>query len=256
MSDAVEEDGLNNHIVIFGWSPRVTRVIAELRNNVHRTADDIRPILVVAETSVKAADPQFDRVYFLYGRTNDPQVLRRARLDRAHALIIPSSHVDMRPADGEGIFALLAALSVNPHIQVCLEVGAPESSAAIEEIRKQHLLGDRVEVVSFESVAERLLAQAAINRGVTRVYDNLLTFSEFSNEIYQCRLGTAWVGKTYRQLAEFAFDRRVTVIGFQRGEELDLNPENRDSVLFEADLIWFIALNKGLGLAVIRELPA
>lgn len=248
-----EQEGLQDHIVILGWSERVIRVIRELRNNVHNSANDMKPILVVAELGANATEAHFERVYFLFGRTNDPQVLRRARLDRAHALIIPSAHLDTRPADGEGIFSLLAALAVNPQIRVCLEVGTPQSGLAIEEIRKRHLLGDHVEVVSFESVAERLLAQAAINRGVTRVYDNLLTFSEFSNEMYQCEVGANWIGRTYRELSVSAFDARVTIIGYERGELLDLNPEDRDTVLKAGDLIWFIALNKGLGLASIQR---
>lgn len=241
---------IEDHIVILGWSSRVRRIIAELRNEEHRGSNDLKPILLIIPEHDPSIEIPYERVYIVYGRVNDPAVLKRANLDRASALLIPTALGDTSALDGESIFSLLSALTVNPKIRACVEIAQADNSETLEQIRMKNLTTGEIEIVSFELIAERLLAQAAINRGVTRVYNHLLSFTEDTNEIYVTELSPKWIGKRFRDLAAEGFEQGIILIGYESDGTLAMNPENRDYVLQARDLVWFIALNKTTGLKV------
>ena len=113
---------IRDHIVILGWSPRVNRIISELRNETEGNADNRRPILIVTEEQGGQFVLPFEHVYVMHGNPRDPEVLRRANLAHAHTLLIPTMLRDTSVSDGETVFALLAALSVNPQLRACVEI--------------------------------------------------------------------------------------------------------------------------------------
>jgi hypothetical protein len=71
---------IGDHIVILGWSSRVSRIISELRNEVHGDISNMRPILVVTPESEHSINIPYEKVYVIHGRANDPEVLRRGKL--------------------------------------------------------------------------------------------------------------------------------------------------------------------------------
>ena len=243
---------IENHIVILGWSTRVPRIIEQLRNDVHRASNEIRPILVVIEDYQEQIRESYEHVYYVYGRLNDPQVLQRANLEKAHTVLIPTSLSEMQAADGESVFHLMAVLAVNPNVRVCVELASAEGAEALDHIRRNNLRSGDIEIVSFESLAEKLMAQAAINKGVTRIYDHLLTFDPETNEIYVVQLGPRWAGATFRALSAECFERHVIVLGIERGVELLINPADREMVLQAGDAVWYVALNKAAGIELIN----
>ena len=243
---------LENHIVILGWSPRVGRIVRELRNEVHGGIEIQKPILIITADDLESLHVPYEKVYLIQGRVNDPEVMRRANLSRASSLLIPTVLHDTSASDGETVFALLSALSVNPSLRVCVEIAQAQNGVTLDQIRRQHLAAGDIEIVSFESVAERLLAQAAINPGITDVYDHLLSFSPTTNEIYVADIAPQWAGKTFRDLAQACFEHEVILIGYQNGGEPVLNPKNRDYVFSAATRVWYIAYNKFDGLKVIN----
>jgi hypothetical protein len=246
-----QESGFSNHIVILGWSERVARIISHLRNNVLRGSNDIHPIVVVTEETIdRRSVDNFEKVYFLYGRSNSNEVLKRADIGRARALLIPTKSQTNTTSDGGTVFSLLAALSIRPDLQVCVEMTSPENGDALEHIVHTSVVEGDVEVVSLESICEKLLAQAAINKGITRVYNNLLSFCEESNEIYVTPLSPQHNNKSYRDLSQLAFERQVILLGYERNGEMTLNPKDREIILHAGDLIWFMSYNKKDGLLV------
>ena len=76
--------------------------------------------------------------------------------------------------DGEAVFQMMAVLAINPEMRVCVELASAEDAAALDHIRRQSLKQGDIEIVSFEAVAEKLMAQATVNKGITRIYDHLL----------------------------------------------------------------------------------
>lgn len=251
MEDSFES--IQDHIVILGWSHSVPRIIRELRDEVHRSANDLYPILIVTPEREHTLEHHFERVYFIYGKVNDPSVLARANLSRAHAVLIPTTIRETNISDGEGVFCLLSTLAVEPNARVCLQVANSDNGKTLEHIRHSNFKSGDVEIISFESVAERLLAQSAINPGVTRVYDHLLSFSEDTNEIYVCDVAPRWHGKSFRELSRACFDAEVILIGFEKNGAQELNPKNRDHVFEPGERAWYISFNKAAGLKVIAN---
>ena len=250
MNETIES--ISNHVVILGWSERVERIVAELRNEVHRASGDIRPVLIITELDNGSVRTKFERVYFMYGRANDISVLARANLSQAHSLLIPANLPDAEASDGHSVFSLLAALSVHPKLRVCLEVSRSENGTTLSHIRRHNLSAGDLEIVSFESVAERLLAQASVSSGVTRVYDHLLSFGEDSNELYVCETSPRWLGKSFRELSGACFEHEVILLGYDHDDALVLNPRNREYSFVAADKVWYMSYNRAAGLRVIN----
>ena len=242
----------SNHIVILGWSERVTRIITQLRDNVHRGSNDIRPILIVTDESIDKLSlrENFEKVYFLHGHPNSIEVLGRADLHKARALLIPSSSLQNAQADGRAIFSMLAALTLRPDLPVCVEITSPENENVINLAIKSQMIGDDVEVVSLESVCEQLMAQTAINKGITRIYAHLLDFSEVTNELYVATLSPTLSGKTFRELSLLGFDNGAILLGYEKNGELTLNPPDKDTLLNSPDLVWWMSYNKHDGLLI------
>ena len=247
-----ESGCFSDHIVILGWSERVVRIVAQLRDKVHVGSNDIRPILIITHESIdkRSLGNNHEKVYFLHGQPNSREVLERADLNRARALLIPSSSLQGGRADGDAVFAMLAALSLRPTLRVCVEIASQQNEDVINLAIKNQMIGSEVEVVSLESVCEQLMAQTAINKGITRIYSHLLDFSDITNELYVATLSPKLSGKTFRELLHLGFDKRVILLGYEKSGELTLNPDDRDIVLESPDLVWWMSYNKRDGLLI------
>lgn len=244
-------ESIEDHFVILGWSDRVKRIIHELRNDEHEASGDLKPILVVTTDRSASIDLPFERVYVIYGQLADPRVLERANLERASTVLIPALDPNNPNQDGESVFALLAVLSVCPKAQVCIELVKGAHTEVLERISRMGLFSHNIEFVAVESISERLLAQSAINPGVTRVYDHLISFTEESNEVYVVDLPPAWIGKSFRDLAGHSFERGIILIGYESAGVMGVNPLERGYIFKAGDRAWFIGYNKADVLKVV-----
>jgi len=242
----------SDHIVILGWTERVTRIIAQLRDDVHRGSNDIKPILIITDQSVDrvALGDSFEKVYFLHGHPNSPEVLQRADLHKARALLIPSSSLQNSQSDGNAIYSMLSALALCPNLPVCVEISSPQNEGVINLAIKSKMIGEDIEVVSLESVCEQLMAQTAINKGITRIYSHLLDFRETSNELYVATLSPTLSGKSFRELSLLGFDRGAILLGYEKDGELVLNPLDREIILNSPDQVWWMSYNRRDGLLI------
>lgn len=50
------------------------------------------------------------------------------------------------------------------------------------------------------------MSQAVLNAGVTEIYDELMTFSAHTNELYRVSIPKDLVGKTFREAQEYFLD--------------------------------------------------
>ena len=106
------------------------------------------------------------------------------------------------------------------------------------------------EVVCAAEFSERLLSQVIMNPGITRVFDELLTF-ERGNEVYLMPLPQETVGMTFRELHRRLLQSRVILVGVESGEpgkrKISLNPG--------ADTFRFRLTDKAVVIAFDQELP-
>lgn len=212
---------LTDHLVIFGWSERVHRILGYLhRSDVRRRTP---PIVVVTEdvSKTRVGDGErFRRVWAVEGRGSERSTLERADLQRAAtALVLDSS------APGDRYAALVTALAVErtaPEVRSIVEISDPR---LVEHARS--LAAD--EIIDTTSLAERLVGQCLASPGLSRVYDELLTFGHRSQEVYVLPLPRRFDGLSVEELRTRLTPRPLVLLGFWTAEgDLHLQPRPGD----------------------------
>jgi hypothetical protein len=128
----------------------------------------------------------------------------------------------------------------------------------IDLIREAY--GERsVEAICAEDYAVGLMAQTAIYPKLAKVYDDLLDYSDDTNEIYMIDWnemarelkGLIKDGINFEDLAEKLYDSSieanpVVLLGYKRGENLYVNPKKVDKAnyLMEGDSIIIMSFRK------------
>jgi voltage-gated potassium channel len=224
----VENFEMEDHLVLCNWSPRGLEWIREVHA---KTIQVKRPVVVIHDEAdaIDLPDKQdeaaFSDVYIVKGDPTSEVVLRRAKVPKAHSVVILTDDREGKHADGKSILTCVAVRSIcrcekQPNIAVeCSNPG-----------HRHHLKkAGADEIISPNELGLRLLARTALFHGVTRVYQELLTVGRDANEMYLLPAPAGLVGKDFFELnemfARYRGDRRsCLLIGIQRGEEMHLNP--------------------------------
>ena len=221
---------LQNHIVVCNWNDKGIPIIQELHADIVR---DRRPVVVVSDQEGAAALPEedegqeFEDVYLVKGDPAKETILRRANAHRAHSVIILA-----RPEEGELADArsILIAMTVK---SLCIEQGVEKTHMCVEVASAENVehlqRAGADEIVSASDFAMMLLSQAALSHGLSKVYRDLLTVSEETNEVYIVPLPKEFVGKTFEELGAAMFAARstenpATLIGVVTGKGIQVNP--------------------------------
>lgn len=219
---------MDNHIVLCNWAPRALDWIREVHS---RIIQDKRPVVIIHDNPDeidlpdKQDDPAFSDVYIVKGEPTNEVVLRRAKVPRAHSVVILADDREGRHADGKTIVTCASVRHIcrgeqQPNIAV--ECRTPSNRALLRKAGAD-------EIISSDELGLRLLARASLFHGVTRVYQELLTVGRDANEMYLVPVPEGLLGKDFTELsAMFARvrdeKRACLLIGIQRGEEMILNP--------------------------------
>lgn len=225
---------LSGHVIICGWGEKAFRIVRELHAPV---IEDRKPVLLIADqTGTLPDEPAFEDVHALTGDPTLDETLHAAGVDRAETAIILADKARGQLADARSILIALAIESINPNVHTAVEV--------VDSANLPHFSRTAVnEIISISDLSEKLLAQAALNHGVTDFYQELLLFQENGNEFYRVALPAADVGRTFADLHARLLARRIIAIGVHNGGLPRLNP-GADYVLREGDDLWLIAFRK------------
>lgn len=152
-------------------------------------------------------------------------MLRRAKVPKAHSVVILIDDREGKHADGKSILTCIAIRSI------CRGEEQPNIAAECRNPgHRQHLKKVGAdEIISPNELGLRLLARSALFHGMTRVYQELQTVGRDANEMYLLPAPEGRVGKDFVELtgmfARYRDDRRsCLLIGIQRGDEMHLNP--------------------------------
>lgn len=222
--------GLERHIVVCNWHERGNRIIKELHSPLAAPDTDI---IVITEAEINEPElrrsPAYERVYFIKSDPTLHEVLRRARVHHAKSVIILSDELCSDP-DAKTALISLAITK--------LEREMPEKPHIIAEVTSPHKVQHLVDAGVDEWVCSTdyslgILAQAALYGKISEVYQQLLTYSEETNEIYLVddeKFPSSFQGKRFKELAQILNDRRnpknpVILVGVKRGDRVILNPK-------------------------------
>lgn len=216
-----------NHIVICNWNERGKRVVSELRHPEGRPNADI--VIIdnnLAEEKKKRNVPELSKVYFIESDPIRHGTLKKARVNVADTVIILSDSKSPDP-DAKSAMIILALLSEckerRPHI--IAEVVNADNSPHLKDAGAD-------ETICTTEIGVGILAHCALNKQLSVVYKDLLTYSFEGNEIYIIMredYPDGFVGKTFAQCAQVLYEKRddrnpVVLLGVRRGEQVLLNP--------------------------------
>jgi voltage-gated potassium channel len=219
---------MSDHLVLCNWAPRGLEWIREVHSNI---VAEKRPVVIIhdnpdeVELPDKQDDAAFNDVFIVKGDPANEVILRRAKVQNAHSVVILSDDRQGVHADGKTIVCCIAVKNVcrgDSNTNIILECRDPKY---IHHMRK----AGADEVMSAAQFGVRLLARASLFHGMTRVYQELLTIGRDANEMYMVAAPDGLVGKNFVEIASLFLEDRATpkaclLIGIYRGEKMMLNP--------------------------------
>jgi voltage-gated potassium channel len=224
---------MEDHLVLCNWSPRGLAWIREVHSKI---IQDKRPVVIIHDNTEEIDlpdqqdDPAFNDVYMIKGDPTNEVILRRARVPRAHSVVILTDDRQGEHADGKTILTCIAIGNI------CR--GGQSPNVAVEcrnpNIRHHLLKAGADEIISSDELGLRLLARTAIHHGMTRVYQELLTVGRDANEIYLLPVPEELVDRDFVEVSSmflrYRDDRRsCLLIGLQRGDTMILNPVGNEA---------------------------
>jgi voltage-gated potassium channel len=229
---------LERHIVMCNWHASGDRIIKELHSALAAPDTDI---IVITEAEINEPElrqsAEYERVYFIKSDPTMHEVLKRARAHHAKSVIILADPACSDPDAKTALISLAITklereLSEKPHI--IAEVTSPH--------KVQHLVDAGVdEWVCSTDYSLGILAQAALYGKISDVYQQLLTYSAETNEIYLVdddKYPRHFIGKSFQDVAQILNMQRnpknpVILVGVKRGEQVVLNPREDEFDIFK-----------------------
>ena len=222
---------LKDHIVICGWS-EATRLIVEQLHS-----EDVAQLqhIVIIDDKVEQCPINDPYVYFVHGDPTEDEALERACVSEASTAIILADWSLPNPGlrDSKTALVTLAIESMNREVYTCAELMKAES--------KRHLERAGVdEPICVADISQRMLVMAALNHGLSRLFDDILTFNRGS-EIYCTPVPKALIGSEFRRLVALLNDEMdLIVMAVRRGNDVFTNPRGT-FVLEDGDNLFLLA---------------
>lgn len=218
---------VKDHIVICNWNERGRRVIAELRHPEGKPDADI--VIIdnkVLDEKALLRVPEFSRVYCINEDPIRHGTLKHAKVTLADTIIVLADSESPDP-DAKSAMIILALLSEckrrRPHI--ITEVVNSDNSQHLKDAGAD-------ETICTTEIGVGILAHCAVNKQLSVVYKDLLTYTFEGNEIYiipRQSYPDAFVGKTFGECAQMLYAQRddknpVILLGIRRQDQVIMNP--------------------------------
>jgi voltage-gated potassium channel len=233
---------MEDHLVLCNWAPRGLLWIQEVHSKIVQKK---RPVVIIHDNPDEIAlpdhqeDPAFQDVYIVRGDPTNEVILRRARVPRAHSVVVFSDDRLGDHADGKTILTCIAISSV------CKGDDRPNIAVECRNPGHRHHLkkSGADEIISSDELGLRLLARSALYHGMTQVYQELLTVGRDANELYVMAVPKELVGRDFVEASSLFLRHRqdkrsCLLVGLQRGEDMILNPVGGEAgPLKEGDML-------------------
>ena len=224
---------MDDHLVLCNWGPRGLEWIREVHSKI---IQDKRPVVIIhdrpeeIELPDKQDEAAFNDVYIVKGDPTNEVVLRRARVPKAHSVVVLTDQRQGEHADGKTILTCIAIRNISRGDAV------PNISVECHNVNNRHhlLKAGADEIISSDELGLRLLARSALFHGMTQVYQELLTVGRDANEMYLYPVPKALLGREFAEVANMFVRNRddkrsCLLIGIQRGDEMNLNPVGNEA---------------------------
>ncbi len=231
------------HILICGWTDRSREVLNQL------FAPDLAELnpVVIVDPQIKAPPVDHPLLKAIQGDPTDWTVLEKANARRAKAAIILADGEggDPNAVDARSLLIALAIETLQPDVYSCVEVLNPDNVVHFERANVD-------EVISVSEISNRLVVQAALSPGVSKVIVDMLTFGE-GEEVYKVPVPEAFVGSTFADLAgALMSEQGMVLIGVLSDGEL-VRSERCRWTFKPQDAVFVLAEDQPIGLEGLRR---
>ena len=219
--------GLKDHILLCGWNYSAAEIISEIQAD-----NPNKDIVILANVEEKPLNE--DHVHFVKGEPANIDKLEMACFRTAStAIVLHDESGTGNYRDGQGILTVLAIKHARQDIYVCIQI--------IDEDNLEHCnRAGADEVIVTGGLTAKLLGQAALNHGVTRVVSELLS-NKYGNDFYKIRCPQKYAGQKFKDVFMALKNEYDTiVVAIEKGGKLFTNPKG-DVVIDKDDYLIIIA---------------
>lgn len=187
-----------NHIVILGWSNKLFVIVDELVNGYylsHRKRKRICITILADKDKTEMEDLITDYCNYSHKakivcRSGNPIILgnlKKLSLQSAQSILILAPEIS-----NSDIFVFKSALAIFEifqgvkHIYEKVIIAELHDSKLIDLIKKQYLSKERISFLPIDSkkIVSEIVAQSSLQKGLSKIYEELLKFHKTDNEIY------------------------------------------------------------------------
>jgi voltage-gated potassium channel len=234
-----------DHLIICNWNPKAPGIIRQLLDANHESSRDI-VVISASPTDPKQEFEGKEGIYFIQDDPTHHAILGKLNASEAKAVILLADEQSAEPDDKNALIALaIKHLERTPGKEKDIHVVAE----LVNHERHRHLLEAGVdEVVSGRDYSSGIIAQSALFQNMSKVYQNLLTYSGDTNELYFIepnRYPQSFLGLSFAELCQQVCQRNAAenpllLLGVKRGNgKILLNPQKHSftELLAEDSLI-------------------
>ncbi|GAX36064.1 putative potassium channel protein [Nodularia sp. NIES-3585] len=221
-----------DHIIICNWNEKAPAIVRQL---LEANLADPRDIIIISASVIEDRGDleDIDNVYFVQADPTHHATLEKVQAPLAKAVILLADEETEGPDEKNALIALaIKHLEQTPGQEKDIHV----IGELVKLDRHRHLKEAGVdEVISARDYSSGIIAQSAMFKKMSVVYQQLLTYSDDTNEFYFIEPGKYpqhFQGKTFPELikliSEYSAsnaDNPLLLLGVKRGGEVLLNPK-------------------------------
>jgi len=202
----VKKVNFEKHIVICGWNFQGQKILESLLSS-----DDYKetPIVILADMEKIPYDS--DEVDFIPGCPWKKENLIRAGIPKADTAIILTDIRGEKTSnpDADALMVALAIENLNRKVHTCVQLLFSENIIHLENAKVD-------EIICLDQVGGNLMVSSALNHGISKVMNELLTFDKGS-EIYRYerKVSDEFTDKSFREVGKKLLEKNMILIAIE-----------------------------------------
>ncbi|APB35206.1 Ion transport 2 domain protein [Gloeomargarita lithophora Alchichica-D10] len=221
----------NDHIIVCNWNEKAPTVIHQLLQG---NQQHPRHIVVISASEIpqKAEFASQMHVHFVQADPTHHATLQKFSASQAKAVILLADEETQGPDEKNALIAL-AIKHLEQDSNICKNIHVVAELVNFERYR--HLKEAGVdEMVSVRDYSSGIIAQSALFKNMSVVYQQLLTYTDDTNEFYFMEPGNypvSWQGLSFAELTQNVArfgqpEQPLILVGIRRGNgDILLNPK-------------------------------
>ena len=201
----VKKVNLSGHIIICGWNFQGEMITKVLLDN---SSKPRRDVVVLANSNQRPT--KNEQIEFVQGDPTQDEALISAGVKTADSVIVLTDLTKLaNEADAEALMIVLAVESINRNVHTSVQI--------INSSNRRHMERAHAdEIICLDQIGGNLITASAINHGISKIVNELLTFnsgSEFYR--YDGKLSDKVVGTEYAEVVQMLAKQHIILLGFE-----------------------------------------